>query len=294
MRRFSKKSTLLAAFASLVVALPAAAQPAQLPSAAAPGSAAEPAAAPAASAPVAADSALPTPSPPPDATAPAATAAPVPSHAPGGLVPPQPMSPGSSVRVVGGPYDGPPLLLGSGKLKVGAYGGLGVAYTRMLHRDGVVTDLELAVLIDHRVTLGAAGYVFSRTPRAPAAADGTPREYVSGYGGLLLRYAAFADFPVYASFGVLVGGGVVTRQDRARYDYRSSDAEDDYDPHAHEQNEGFFMVQPDLSLHANATRWLRFSLTGGYRFASGVSRFGYDSTALSGAVAGGNVELGWF
>ena len=191
------------------------------------------------------------------------------------------------------PYDGPPLLLGSGKKHVvGAYGGLGVAYTHMLHRDGVVTDLEVAVLAEHRLSLGLAGYAFSRTPSGPHALDGTPQEYAAGYGGFLLRYAAFADFPVYASVGMLVGGGVVNLH---AADFSSSDHHSEdccYD--SYNENEGFFVFQPDISLHANATRWLRFSATGGYRFATAAKRFGYDGAALGGVVVGGSVELGWF
>ena len=192
------------------------------------------------------------------------------------------------------PYNGPPLLVGSGKTVVGAYGGLGVAYTHMLHRDGVVTDLEVAVLADHRVSLGLAGYGFSGTPSGPRALDGTPRQYATGYGGVLLRYAAFANFPVYASVGMLVGGGVVNLHSGdafANPEHHHSDA-CCYDQYS--ENEGFFVFQPDISLHANATRWLRFSVTGGYRFATAVNRFGYDATALGGVVAGGSVELGWF
>ena len=190
------------------------------------------------------------------------------------------------------PYNGPPLLLGSGKTAVGAYGGLGVAYTHMLHRDGVVTDLELAVLAAHRLSFGLAGYVFSRTPSGPQALDGTRQAYAAGYGGLLLRYATFGDFPVYASIGMLVGGGVLNLHPA---DFSSSEHHSDdccYD--ASTANEGFFVFQPDISLHANATRWLRFSATGGYRFATAAKRFGYDHTALGGAVVGGSIELGWF
>ncbi len=194
----------------------------------------------------------------------------------------------------GQPYNGPPPLLGAGKVAVGAYGGLGIAYTHMLHRDGVLTDLELAVLVDHRLSLGLAGYVFSRTPEGPRAIDGTPREYAAGYGGLLLRYAAFApDFPVYASVGMLLGGGALNLHSQNVYCSNHDDPHGDcYSPYS--ETEGFFVFQPDFSLHVNATRWLRFSATGGYRVASGVTRFGYDAKALGGGFGGGSIELGWF
>jgi hypothetical protein len=182
------------------------------------------------------------------------------------------------------------------KPKLGAYASLGVAYTHMLHRDGVVTDVEADMLIDHRLSLGLAGYIFSRTPRGPAAYDGVPREFATAYGGLRVRYAVFADnFPLYASAGVLVGGGMLSLQDREG-SYRRNGCASAWDDCTYNDSRyaGYFVVQPDLALHANATRWLRFSLTGGYRMASGASDLGYGAKALSGVVAGGSVDIGWF
>src|SRR4051812_23692937 len=47
-------------------------------------------------------------------------------------------------------YDGPPLLVGNGrKVKVGAYGGLGGAYTRLMGDDSGLVTFEGALLFDH-------------------------------------------------------------------------------------------------------------------------------------------------
>lgn len=54
------------------------------------------------------------------------------------------------------------------------------------------------------------------------------------------------------------------------------------------------MTQPELTLHVNATRWLRFGVTGGYRFASSVDAFGYSAKEMGGPLVGANVQLGWF
>jgi len=151
------------------------------------------------------------------------------------------------------------------------------------------------VLVDHRLSLGLAGYAFSRTPNGPDAYDGTPREFSTIYGGVLLRYALFADFPIYGSLGVLAGGGALVLRDKWEY-YRNRDVDptsDEYVP-PRETSQGYFVLQPDLALHMNATRWLRFSLTGGYRIATGVERWAYKSKDMSGAVVGGSVDLGWF
>jgi len=186
-------------------------------------------------------------------------------------------------------YNGPPLLLGDSKkkLKLGGYGGPTVAYSHMLHLDGVLVGGEGALLIDHRLSFGGAGYVFSRSPGGPPAPDGTSREFFVGYGGVLLRYAVYSDLPLYASFGTLIGGGAVTLAPR-----HHDDNGDDHDDQV--ESRGFFVLQPDVSLHANATRWLRFGVTFGYRIATAVDQFDFQSGDMSGPVVGGNVQGGWF
>ena len=225
------------------------------------------------------------PTPPPGA----------PAAAPGGAAAPPsppPPNPGQTVAT-SAPYDGPPLLFtqGPGKPKLGAYGGLGVAYTHMLHRDGVVVDLSGAILVDHRLSLGLAGYFFSRTPSGPDYFL-TEREYRASYVGAFVRYHLYGDFPLYASVGAFVGGGMLWLGEDFNHDHDHSD-NDEWNSDASEVR-GNFVFQPDFSLHVNAARWLRFTMTGGYRVATAVNDFGFDSQAMSGVVVGGKVELGWF
>lgn len=285
---FATASGLL--FAPTALAQSTKAAPPAAPAAASAPAPAAPAPAPApvpATAPPASASAAPTepaavaPPPPPGAT-------PAPGPAPAAPSQPAP-NPGATVST-SAPYDGPPLLFtpGPGKPKLGAYGGLGVAYTHMLHRDGVVVDLSGAILVDHRLSLGLAGYFFSRSPSGPNYLL-TPREYRASYVGAFVRYHLYGNFPLYASVGALVGGGFLWLGEELDH----HDHSDDYNGEASELR-GNFVFQPDFSLHVNATRWLRFTMTGGYRVATAVSDFGYDSQAMSGVVAGGKVEMGWF
>jgi hypothetical protein len=192
-------------------------------------------------------------------------------------------------------YDGPPLLLGKRKkLHVGGYFGLGAAYTRLMDRDSGLMSLEAALLLDHRLSLGVAGYGFTRTPRGPAASDGTPQELGAGYGGFAVRYSLFGAAPVYATFGLVVGAGAVN----LHRDYRWND-ESEWDDWGDDDDwdagrlDPFLFAQPEIALHANATRWLRFGVTGGYRFTNGVGRFGLSGSDLNGVVLGANINVGW-
>jgi hypothetical protein len=93
--------------------------------------------------------------------------------------------------------DGPPLAFGK-KLDVSGYGGIDVAYTRMFGRDGALMGAQGALLLDHRLSLGVAGYGWSNPQRGPADGFGNEQRFETGYGGVTVRYALFTpSLPVY-------------------------------------------------------------------------------------------------
>jgi hypothetical protein len=196
-------------------------------------------------------------------------------------------------------YTGPPTLLANGsKLKVGAYAGLGGAYTRLMGQDSGLVSLEAAILLDHRLSLGLAGYAFSRTPGGPAADDGSKQQFGAGYGGFAIRYSVFGGLPVYGTLGLVMGAGAVNLHRGDGWDDETSWDDGNRDSDDRDWNAGrfdtFFFAQPEIALNANVTRWLRLGATGGYRFTGGVGRFGLSESDLNGIVLGGNIQLGWF
>jgi hypothetical protein len=184
--------------------------------------------------------------------------------------------------------DGPPLLFGK-QLEVGGYGSVDVAYSRMFGEDGALVGLQGALLLDHRLSLGIAGYGWTNSEPAPPDALGNPQRFETGYGGATIRYSLYMDdLPVYLTVGALVGGGAIALVDDDR------DDDDDFDGFDDGDNDVFAVVQPDVTLHANLTRWLRLGLTAGYRFTSGVDRNGYDESDVNGLLIGGQVQFGRF
>jgi len=195
-------------------------------------------------------------------------------------------------------YDGPPLLLGNGKqFRLGGYGGIGGAYTRLMGQHSGLVSFEAAFLLDHRLSLGAVGYAFTRTPSGPDAADGSQRQFGAGYGGVAVRYSVFSGLPVYGTFGLVLGAGAVNLHRDNGWD-DEADWDDGFDEDDPSFKAGrfdpFLFVQPEIALNANATRWLRFGATLGYRFTNGVGRFGLDESDLNGVVVGGSIQVGWF
>jgi hypothetical protein len=178
----------------------------------------------------------------------------------------------------------PPSLLGK-KVVIGGYGSLDLAYTRMFGKDGAVVGLEGALLLNHRLSIGVAGYAWTNPQPGPADIDGTRREFDMAYIGGTLRYSLITNFPAYVTLGVLVGGGGVFLTPR---DHDRDDSPD------HQSGDAFMVVQPDITAHVNLIPWLRIGATVGYRFTSGVGRFGFTESDVNGVVIGGHVQIGRF
>jgi hypothetical protein len=178
--------------------------------------------------------------------------------------------------------DRPPLLFGKG-VEVGGYGGLDAAYTRMFGRDGLVVGGQGAVLINHRLALGLAGYGWSNPLTGPNAANGDAQRFETGYGGFTAHYSFYFDaLPVYFTVGTLVGAGAINLTDENHSD--GNEASDDV----------FAIVQPDIAVHANLTRWMRVGLTGSYRVTSGVNQLGFKESDVNGAMVGAQIQFGSF
>jgi hypothetical protein len=180
--------------------------------------------------------------------------------------------------------EGPPLLFGR-NLSVGAYAGMDVAYSRMFGQDGAVVGLQGALVLDHRLSLGLAGYGWTNSQQGPTDSAGNAQSFDTGYGGVTLRYSFYKEnFPIYVSVGALVGGGAIAL---------TRDDQNDFDDTSHSEDV-FALLQPDVTLSANLTRWMRLGVTAGYRLSSGVDRNGYDESDVNGLVLGGNIQFGRF
>jgi len=192
--------------------------------------------------------------------------------------------------------DGPPLWFGSRKrVKVGAYGGLGSAYTRFLHRDSTLLSVETALLFHHRLSLGLAAYGFARLPESPETDTGVQHRFGAGYGGFVVRYSVFTESPVYLTFGTLLGAGALKLSpDCVCGDVISLRAGRDEGEWRIGNYDAFVVAQPEIELDSNVTHWLRVGVNVGYRVSGGVRHFGLEASDVNGVVAGGKVQLGWF
>jgi len=179
--------------------------------------------------------------------------------------------------------DEPPTLFSGRSAKVGGYGALAVHYARINGDDGVLTGIEGALLLDHRLAIGFAGYGWGNQQRISSSRFIDQRYLHFGYGGLLVRYHFYIpNSPVYFSAATLVGGGAVGLTNTWNGDlYR-------------ENTDAFFVFEPQLGVHVNFTRWMRMGVDAGYRVTSGISKFGFSESDFNGISLGGNLGFGWF
>jgi hypothetical protein len=176
----------------------------------------------------------------------------------------------------------------------GGMGGVGVMYTRFGGKNSVLVCGEGAVIIDHALSLGGGGCGLARRLKA----DDYSSTYTSdermafGYGGAIGRYHFLSRNMVNLSVGVMVGAGGVTTGtwQSDSDDVNNDDGRDFKSTH----NDALFIVEPQIGAHLNLTRWLRLGATAGYRFVSAVDTVGLEASDISGIVAGGQLQAGWF
>jgi hypothetical protein len=174
-------------------------------------------------------------------------------------------------------------VFGTRNAKIGGYGALSTRYARLHGDDGALVGIEGAMLIDHRLAIGLAGYGWTND-RHMSAPEYVGQRYMKfGYGGLLVRYHVFIpQSPVSISVATLIGAGAVGF---------TADRNDDLQ---RDDSDSFFVFEPQLGVHVNLTRWMRAGVDAGYRIVSGVDRFGFTEANFRGASVGGSLGFGWF
>lgn len=188
------------------------------------------------------------------------------------------------------PDPGPPTLLGQqGKVKVGGYGGVNIAYTRLVGHRALLVGGEGAVRLDHCVSIGLGGMGLTTSIDGPAYADGTRTRLGLGYGGVVVRVDFVNPSPVYLSLGTLAGAGGLAHIPLYPNDrYLAEDTEDEPIDAA-----AFFVFEPSFRLDINLTRFARVGGTLSYRWVHGLDGSPWRDRDLRGVAIGGHLDFGW-
>jgi hypothetical protein len=176
--------------------------------------------------------------------------------------------------------------------KDGFYGAFSAGYSSIDNKDGVTFSARGCWIMDHFFSFGVGGTGFINK------LDEFGLRYYSninngintnneinlagGYGGLIFEPILFPLKPVHLSFPILIGAGAAGAF--KNYDYFSTYYVDDF----------FWVVEPQVELEVNFTKWLRFAVYGGYRYTSELNITDISKDALRGYSAGLTIKMGMF
>ncbi|MBK6542665.1 MAG: hypothetical protein IPG10_15565 [Flavobacteriales bacterium] len=186
---------------------------------------------------------------------------------------------------------------GARTIKHGGWGGPSAVYTRMLDQEALLVGFKAGWLINHRFSMGLAGYGLVTEVKNPAydtylQQSGQiilqPSQFEMGYGGLLLESIIAYKSPVHVSLPVLIGAGGCTYQ-RVTPPTLWSDSLSYVD-----DSQAFFVVEPGIDIELNVTRYLRLGLGGSYRLTSDMELPATAKDALHGINAALTIKVGVF
>lgn len=170
-----------------------------------------------------------------------------------------------------------------GYIETGGYGSAGARYTQLGNgEDGLFLGGGGGFIFDRRVTLGAELMVLvDDLPYTTLAGEDRFIEYTTA--NLRVGYLFWPDAIVHPALSFETGLGFIRLRNPQK-------ATDERDPDA----DTVFQTQPALHLIVNLTRTTRLSLSGGYRWVSGIDTENFVDQDAEGAYADLAVGFGAF
>lgn len=169
----------------------------------------------------------------------------------------------------------------------GAYLGFGMGYSEIDAKDAWHIFGKLGWVIDHKITLGIAGYGFGNDMLSSSWYS-EEQYLVGGYGGLFIEPVIASRFPVHVSFPVLFGVGGIAGYEHNEYNWE----EDDYN--YSNNGDSFWIIEPGMDIELNVFRCLRISGGVSYRHTSNIMLESFDNRVVSGLSTNFTIKLGVF
>lgn len=135
------------------------------------------------------------------------------------------------------------------------------------------------VLLGRGFTIGGMGMgLVNDNIREPLPGS---RQLMLGYGGVYLEQMLAPSKLVHVSVGTLLGGGGASWVDRL-------------DRRIQTPTDGFFVVEPEVALELNVTRFFRLGVTASYRYTDGLALAGLPADRMNGYTGGLSFKFGRF
>jgi hypothetical protein len=176
------------------------------------------------------------------------------------------------------------------KARFSGYGGINTSYSKIGDTNGYMAGGRGGVIINDSVVLGFAGmglvYPTDREEVTGNDYSGVFDTTSFGYGGFLMEYYFNPKDLVVFSAGTLIGGGGLLFYDDNADDDEDDDYNYDYD--------NFFVVEPEVHVFINVTRFCRVGIGVSYRFTQGIDNGELKDKDFRGPSASAMVQFGWF
>lgn len=171
----------------------------------------------------------------------------------------------------------------SGAIESGGYGGLEVKFASINGEWEVLVGGRGGWIINHQFVIGGAGYGLATEGETSPGTVFPFDNYIfdMGYGGVLLGYINRSNKLVHVTVDLLIGGGGITPRNDTFYG-------------TYDNDDAFFVLEPNLNFELNVSRKIRFGFGAGYRITSGVEYFGLDDDDIGGTAINLMLKFGKF
>jgi len=184
--------------------------------------------------------------------------------------------------------DNPPkVLLDLKGADFSGYGAITTRYSKIGDANACLVGGRGGLIINDNVVIGLAGmgltYPTDREDAAGQDYSGLLNKMAFGYGGFLAEYYFNPKDLIVFSAGTLIGGGGLSFYE----DKNSNDENND-------KGDKFFVVEPEVNVFVNITRFCRIGAGASYRYVSGITSDEFSDKDFRGPSAKVMAQFGWF
>lgn len=162
-------------------------------------------------------------------------------------------------------------LLGNGEIFNGGFGGPVIKFTSINNHFGVLVGGQGGWIINHSFIIGGGGYGLANNVKASSSFMGTEELLNFGYGGVEFHYIVNSEKLVHYSVSLLIGAGGIGYREPQNWDLEWDNS-----------LQGFFVMEPTISVMLNITTFFRIGVGGSYRFVSGANLDELKDSKISG------------
>lgn len=166
-------------------------------------------------------------------------------------------------------------------------------WTKIDDKDAFLGGLSGGVIINHAVSIGIAGYGIMNSQNLQySAIEDTAVFIYGGYGGLKLEYRLVPLNKINIAFPLLIGGGGLAYSTYNPNEWKNSNN--------HQENnytyawDGFFAIEPGISLGINLLKFMRLDIGASYRYAPGIDLPNTNDDLFNGFNANISLKFGSF